>query len=142
MSEANLAVARRFLFERNQAAYKQSFDQILAPDVVIHEYVPGMPPAMNRVAYDQFIVMFRAALPDIHNELGDIFAAGDKVCIRWVGYGTHTGAELMGIPARGNTLMAHGIYILRFVEGKIAEVWNHWDNLNVLEQLRAGASAD
>jgi hypothetical protein len=34
-------------------------------------------------------------------------------------------------------LTAHGIYVMRFESGRIAEVRNNWDSLNVLEQLRA-----
>jgi predicted ester cyclase len=106
------------------------------PDVMIHEYLPGLPDTMNRTIYEQFIAGFRAALPDIHNSLEDIFANGDLVTMRWRGYGTPTGADLMQIPAAGKAVVAHGIYILRFENGKIAEVWNHWDNLNVVTQLQ------
>ena len=129
-------IAKRFLLTHNQADYRESFDEYFAPDVVIHEYLPGLPDAMNRTIYEQFISNFRAALPDIHNSLEDIFADGDRVTLRWKGYGTHTGADLMQISAAGKYVEAHGIYLLRFQNGKIAEVWNHWDNLNVMAQLQ------
>jgi predicted ester cyclase len=134
--ERNLEIGKRFLLTHNQANYRQAFDEYFSPDVVIHEYLPGLPDAMDRAFYEQFIAGFRAALPDIHNEIGDIFAAGDRVAIRWTGYGTHTGAELMQIPAAGKSLTAHGIYILRISDGKIVEVWDNWDNLSVMAQLR------
>ena len=134
--ERNLEIGKRFLLTHNQANYRQAFDEYFSPDVVIHEYLPGLPDAMDRAFYEQFIAGFRAALPDIHNEIGDIFAAGDRVAIRWIGKGTHTGAELMQIPAAGKPLTAHGIYILRISDGKIAEVWNNWDDLAVMAQLR------
>ena len=58
------------------------------------------------------------------------------LAVRWVGGGTHTGEPLVGIPAAGRAVRAHGVYILRFAsDGTIAEVWNHWDNLNVVQQL-------
>jgi predicted ester cyclase len=128
--------AKRFLLTHNQANYQEEFDAYFTPDVVIHEYLPGLPVDMNRTIYEQFIAGFRAALPDIRNSLEDIFADGDRVTMRWKGYATHTGAELMQIPAKGKSVVAHGIYILRFQDGKIAEVWNHWDNLNVMAQLQ------
>jgi len=128
--------AKRFLLTHNQANYREAFDEYFTPDVVVHEYLPGLPDAINRTIYEQFIAGFRAALPDIHNSLEDMFADGDRVTLRWKGYGTHTGADLMQIPAAGKSVEAHGIYILRFQDGKIAEVWNHWDNLSVMAQLQ------
>jgi steroid delta-isomerase-like uncharacterized protein len=104
---------------------------------VVHEYLPGVPPAMDRAAYSHFIAAFRAALPDIHNVVEDVIAEGDKVSVRWTGSGTHTGARLMGIPAGGRQVSANGIYIFHFVAGKIAEIWNLWDAVNVLQQLGA-----
>jgi predicted ester cyclase len=73
-----------------------------------------------------------AAMPDIHNAVEDVIAGGDKVCVRWTGSGTHTGASLMGTPAGGRQVSANGIYIFHFAEGKIAEIWNLWDAVNVL----------
>jgi steroid delta-isomerase-like uncharacterized protein len=123
--------------EHNQAGYLAAFDELLAPGCLVHEYLPGLPEAMDREGYNQFIAGFRRALPDIHNVVEDIIAEGDKVAVRWMGYGTHTGDPLMGAPASGNGLRAHGTYVLRFSEGKIAEVWNNWDNLNVMQQMGA-----
>lgn len=134
-TDLNQALARRFVAEHNQADYMACFDALLAPDCVVHEYLPGLPPALDRAGYNQFIASFRAALPDIHNVVEDVIADGDKIAIRWSGYGTHTGAELIGLPATGRQVQAHGIYMLRFADGKIAEVWNHWDNFNVAQQL-------
>jgi steroid delta-isomerase-like uncharacterized protein len=134
-SEENKALARRFIQEHNQANYLTTFDQLLAPNCTIHEYLPGLPASMDREAYTHFIAQFRNALPDIHNTVEDIIAEGDKVVARWKGHGTHTGAELMGIPASNNQVTANGIYIFRFAHGKIVEIWDNWDNLNVMQQL-------
>lgn len=134
-TEQMIETAKQFLFSHNQANHLEAFDSYFTADCQIHEYLPGLPEPMNRAIYEQFIAGFRAALPDIHNQLEDIFANGDRVTMRWTGYGTHTGAELMQIPAGGKSVKAQGIYILRFVDGKIAEVWNNWDNLNVVAQL-------
>lgn len=130
------SMAREFVMEHNQADYLNTFDRLLSADCVVHEYLPGLPPAMDRTIYNQFIAGFRAALPDIHNEIEDLMVAGDRTVIRWTGSGTHTGADLMGIASKGIPVTAHGIYILRFEGECIAEVWNNWDNLSVLKQLQ------
>src|SRR5689334_20958201 len=106
-TEQNAALARRFVTEHNQADYMASLDELLAPDCVIHEYLPGLPPSMDRAIYNQFLAGFRQALPDIHNEIEDVIAAEDKVVVRWTGRGTHTGEALMGIPASGQPVVAN-----------------------------------
>jgi steroid delta-isomerase-like uncharacterized protein len=131
----NTALARRFVLEHNQEAFMRSLDELLAPDCIVHEYLPGLPGAMNREGYNQFLAAFRSALPDIGNTIEDVVAEDDRVVVRWSGSGTHTGSDLMGIPAGGRPVVAHGVYVLRFAGGKIAEVWNNWDNLNVVQQL-------
>ncbi len=136
MNRQTLAeVARRFLLEHNQADYKSSLAALLTADCLVHEYLPGMPPGLDRAGYEAFIGGFRAALPDIHNVVDDLFVDGDRAAVRWTGTGTHTGEPLMGKPARGRKLAAHGIYLLRFSGERIAEVWSCWDNLSVLAQL-------
>lgn len=131
-------LARRFVLEHNQAGFRQAFDDLLTADVRIHEYLPGLPETLDRTGYEGFITGFRAALPDVRNEIADLFVCGDRAAVRWTGGGTHAGADLMGLPARGKPVQAHGVYVLRFRGDRIAEVWNHWDNLNVHAQLAGG----
>jgi hypothetical protein len=47
----------------------------------------------------------------------DVLVDGDRATARWTGHGTHIGEALMGIPAKGRALTAHGIYVLRVDEG-------------------------
>jgi predicted ester cyclase len=133
--EQNKASARRFVEEHNGPNYLAAFDDLLADGAVVHEYLPGVPESMDRAAYEQFIGSFRAALPDIHNTVESVIGEGDLVSARWTGTGTHTGEALMGIPASGAGVRAHGTYTFRFSGDRIAEIWNNWDNLNVLQQM-------
>ncbi len=136
-ADENRSIARRFVLEHNQADYVATFDALLAQTCVVHEYLPGVPPSMDREAYEQFIADFRAAMPDIHNGIEDVIADGDSVVVRWTGNGTHTGAGLMGIPAQGHAVHANGVYIFRIRDGRIQETWDLWDTVNVLQQLRS-----
>ena len=77
----------------------------------------------------------REAMPDIHTHAEEMLVQGDAVAIRWTGSGTHTGADLFGIPATGKSLLAHGIYMIHVRDGHIAELWNNWDTLNVMQQV-------
>jgi len=134
-SEDSKAIAHRFVLEHNQAGYLATFDDLLAPQCTVHEYLPGVPESMNRAAYEQFIAMFRSAMPDINNTVEDMIAEVNSVAVRWVGKGTHTGAPLMGVPGSGAPVTAHGTYTFRLSGNHIVEIWNHWDNLNVLQKL-------
>ena len=135
LTSTNVDLARQFLLGHNQPNYLAVHEATLAPDAIVHEYLPGLPSSLDRAGYAQFIAMFRASLPDVQNTILEVIDAGDRVVIRWTGSGTHTGEPLIGIPAAGKPVQAHGIYILCFAGGRIAEVWNHWDNLNVVQQL-------
>jgi steroid delta-isomerase-like uncharacterized protein len=135
-------LARRFVLEHNQPDYLASHEALLAPDAVVHEYLPGLPDRLDRAGYAGFIAAFRAALPDVANTIEDVIVADDRAVVRWTGGGTHTGGPLLGRPATGRPLRARGVYVLRFVGERIAEVWNHWDNLNVLDQLGAPGQAE
>lgn len=139
--EANKALARRFVLGHTQEGNTALFDELLAPDVAVHEYLPGLPASMDRRAYEPFLAGFRRAIPDIQDTVEDVIAEGDTVVVRWAGSGTHSGEELMGLPASGRRVVAHGIYILRFRGGKVAEVWNHWDSLSVMQQVSASPAA-
>jgi steroid delta-isomerase-like uncharacterized protein len=129
------ALARRFVLEHNQADYRATFDALLAPDCVIHEFLPGLSSSMDGRAYQQFIAAFRAALPDIRNEIEEVTGTAETVVVRWTGRGTHTGEPLMNVPASGRAVTANGVYVFHVGDGKLREVWDYWDNLKVLQQL-------
>jgi len=135
-------LVRRFAVEHNGPDYAAALDALMTPDAVIHEYLPGLPPSLDRAGYAGFIARFRTALPDVANTAEEVVVSGGRAAVRWTSRATHTGAPLLGRPAAGRHVEAHGLYLFRFVGDRIAEVWNHWDNLNVLEQLGAPGEAE
>jgi steroid delta-isomerase-like uncharacterized protein len=78
----------------------------------------------------------RTALPDIHIRIEDTIADGDKVAVRVLLAGTHTGAGL-GVRPSGNCVAIGGIVIVRVSGGQIVEGWNSWDQLGLLQQIGA-----
>jgi predicted ester cyclase len=76
------------------------------------------------------------AFPDFRVAIEDIIAEGDKVCVRLEETGTHKG-EYRGLAPTGNKLSYTVVAIWRIVEGKIAEGWIIYDQLDFLEQLNA-----
>jgi steroid delta-isomerase-like uncharacterized protein len=134
MSEENKAVARRFL-EIFETGDLDALDEILAPDAVDHDpYNPygreGLEGAKKTVA------MYRQAFPDVHFEVEEQIAEGDKVATRWTGTGTHEG-ELMGMQPTGKKASVTGITIDRIEGGKIVEGWTNWDTLAMMQNIGA-----
>ena len=134
MSEANKAIARRFIEETFNKGNLAVLDEIVAPD---HKDLgpgglPGLPPGPE--GSKQLVSMYRNAFPDIHITVEDQIADGDKVASRWTARGTHKGA-LTGIPPTGKSAVVTGMGIDRIVNGKIVESWGIFDQLGMLTQL-------
>ena len=106
--------------------------QLVATDFVGH--FPGQPALKGIEAYRQFGSQYFSAFPDLQITPEDLIAEGDKVTMRYDWRGTHKG-ELMGIAPTGKQVRTTGISILRIANGKIAEQWDSFDNLGMLQQL-------
>ena len=82
---------------------------------------------------EEFARLHRA-YPDLHITIEDLIAEGDKVVSRNSVTGTHRG-EYMGIPPTGKSVTYNEIFILRFLNGRIAETWGVVDVFSQLKQL-------
>ena len=132
MSEANKAIARRFIEEGINQTNLDIFDELVAPDFVNHSAPPGVPP--TREGWKQLATMFRTAFPDLHLQIEDEITEGDRVTTRFTAHGTHQG-ELMGIPATGKEVTIGGINIARIAGSKIVERWEELDMMGMMVQL-------
>ena len=72
--------------------------------------------------YAAVMLQFFEALPDVHAAEQEVLGDGDKVAVRFIVEGTHTG-NLWGVPATGNHVKWNAIMTYRFVDGKVAEQW-------------------
>ena len=133
MSADNEALARRFFEELCNDRQASVADEIIAADYVAHG--PQAPPAEGPEGVKARIAVYQDAL-DGYWDVQEIHSAGDRVVVRWIGRGTHTG-ELMGVPATGATIAVDAITILRIADGQIAEEWTVWDALGLLQQVGA-----
>ena len=66
----------------------------------------------------------------------DIVCEGERVAVRIVLQGTHTGPGL-GVAPTGRKVSIQGIIIVRIVDGQIVEGWNNYDQLGLLRQVGA-----
>jgi steroid delta-isomerase-like uncharacterized protein len=107
-------------------------DEAVDPDLLFHAPVPN---GMTGVqALKQVWVTLLHAFPDLHVAIQDVVAEGDKVVHRNTVTGTHQG-EYRGVAPTGKPISYNEIFIFRFADGRIAEIWGVVDVLAQLKQL-------
>jgi steroid delta-isomerase-like uncharacterized protein len=134
MSEENIATSKRGLEEAFNRGNLSVIDQDTTEDFVTHDPIAG---DQDRESSKQTIAVYRQAFPDLHITIDEIFAADDRVVIRWSGQGTFEN-EFMGLKPTGETGdPVRGITIDRYEGGKIAESWTQWDTLTLMRNVGA-----
>jgi steroid delta-isomerase-like uncharacterized protein len=109
-------------------------DELIASD--FREHVSGEARRVGVEGFKAARLRRNAAFPDWKVTVDDIIAEGDKVVARATGEGTHLG-EYMGIPPTGRRIKVSWIAIYRIADGRLAEHWQHIDELGLRQQLGA-----
>jgi steroid delta-isomerase-like uncharacterized protein len=130
----NMAAMKRFYEEVVNKGNLKLIDELVAAEFVDHEEFPGMKPGIEGLK--QFFTMFRAAFPDLHFQVNDMVAKGDKVWAYITIHGTQKG-EFMEMAATGKKIEVKGFDIVRFVNGKAVEHWGLTDSMTMMQQLGA-----
>lgn len=132
-AEENQAVIRRWLDEGWSQGHLDVADELIDESFVVHgaggQAIPSGPAGVK-----QLVAAWRQGFPDGKMIVNDMFAEGDKVVIRMVWRGTHTG-DFNGIPPTGKTVEVTSIGIDRVVNGKVVEGWGELDMLGMMQQL-------
>ena len=116
---------------------RDAIGEILAPAIVTHD---ANVTTTGPEAFYSFFDRMQAAFSEIHVDVPDCFAAGDKVCIRWICTANHTGGGL-GFPATQKKMRVTGISVIRVANNQFAEVWQNWDMLGMMEQLKSSSQS-
>lgn len=98
-------------------------------------HISGMPP-MDWNGTKQFYTEAWSAFPDLHHEILDIVAEGDKVAIRYNIIGTHKG-EFQGIPSTGKEVSFSAMGFIALIDSKVVEEWEVADTMGLMQQLGA-----
>ncbi len=133
--EDNKRIVERFydqVWERGNvdAAFEIFADEYERHDLRPSAAAPG-PEGQRTIAAD-----FRRAFPDMHMTIDLIIAEGDRVAARWTTSGTHTG-PWAGVQPTGKRVSFSGVNIFRLEDGKVVELWNHRDDLGLMDQIGA-----
>ena len=110
----------------------KAIDAAYAPDALIHTAMPVQATGSQAIK-EVFGTLYRA-FPDLHIAVDDLIEEGDKMVARNTVTGTHRG-EYMGVPPTGKLIKYNEIFVLRFVNGRIAETGGIVDVLSQMKQL-------
>ena len=119
--QANKAVVRRLVAEVLNGGRLEAIDELFAPELAAEAR--------------GWITPFRASFPDVHMEVVDLIAEGDRVVGRFTCSATHLGEWLGQAPTGRRFERVDEVWILRFRDGRIVQVWSLEDTLDRLRQL-------
>jgi steroid delta-isomerase-like uncharacterized protein len=136
MGEAqNKALIQRFSDEVWDRGKLEVAAEVFHDDYIRHDLRPTQaPPGAAGMA--SIAAGFRTTFPDAHWRVDLMLAEGDLVAARWTATGTFTG--LWGtVEPTGKRAEFSGVNLYRFRNGKVAEIWNHRDDLGLMQQVGA-----
>ena len=132
-----LEANRQLMTSINEEIWNQGnfdlIDERYAGDYVRHE--AGYPAELaGATGLKLFIQSLHAGFPDWRCTVEDTLAAGDKVMVRYLCSGTHTG-EWNGLPPTGKSIQFQSMIVHRIDDGMVVEDWSEYDSLGWMQQL-------
>jgi steroid delta-isomerase-like uncharacterized protein len=113
---------------------REAINELCAPDIALHD---GGVVTVGTEPFLKFFDRMQATFSDIHVDVDEPIVEGDKTCVRWTCKARQTGNGF-GTPPTGVEVSVTGISIIRVVDGKIAEAWQNWDMLGMMQQINGG----
>jgi predicted ester cyclase len=134
---SNLEKNKGLLLEMVRAINEQDWRglrNVLHPDFQRHSYAAGEARIEEGEDFVRFIRGQYEAFSDAKESIEDLFGEDDRLAARHRFVGTQDGS-LGSMAPSGRVLTLEYLAIYRISDGRIAECWAEWDNLNALEQL-------
>lgn len=136
-TDENRAAVRRFyeaLNTRDVERIERGVEEVADPQVQLHTAM-----AYGAAGVDGLkrgMLMLRRSFPDLHLDVQDVIAEGDRVMARVVVTGTHQG-EHMGVAPTGRPFTIDEVAIFRFQDSRAVEIWGVVDVYSQMRQLGA-----
>jgi len=132
----NSDLIRKWFEEVWNQGLETTIDSMCAKNAVGHGQTADGSDLVGPEPFREFWKAFRAAFTSIHIEIHQTIEEGDMVIARWTIKMQHTG-PFLGIASTGKSITATGMSMMRFVDGKIVEAWDNYDQLALMAQLGA-----
>ena len=133
--EQNKQLVRHF-FELLDRHDTDRIGQLLVSSTNYSFHIGGMSSSVDWNEHKGLLSGVNNAFPDLHHEIVDIIAEGDKVAVRLNVTGTHKG-EFQGILPTGKKLSLDEMGFITIVSGKITQGWISADTMRLMQQLGA-----
>jgi steroid delta-isomerase-like uncharacterized protein len=134
MYEENKQLGKRWFDEVWNKGREGAIDELLSPEGVGFGLAEAGTQIRGPEALKPFVRNLRDAFPDMHIEVEDMIAEGDKVAIRFRVTGTHEGSGL-GFAPTHRKIDITGMTIIQFANRKLLHGWNNWDQWGMMQQL-------
>jgi steroid delta-isomerase-like uncharacterized protein len=141
MSQANKDLVHRWFEEVWNQGREDTIQELFAANGIGHGLGEGEATVHGPAEFKTFARNLRGSLPDVRISVEDTVAEGDRVAVRVLLTGSHTGHGL-GVAPTGRKVSVAGVIIVRISGGQIVEGWNSWDQLGLLRQIGALQSAE
>ena len=135
MADAAADVVLKLFDELYNGNDPEAADRLVASNFVNHEAAaersPGPQGAKETASW------LHQAFSDLRFDIEDVISNGEKVVVRAMLCGRHTGAAgpLAQLPVTGRPFRVQHIHIFRVEDGKVAEHWASRDDLGHMGQL-------
>ncbi len=135
----NKALVARFYDEVWEKGNVDFAVEVFADDYVRHDLRPNQA-GPGGAGQAKIAAAFRAAFPDLTWTVDLMLAEGDLVAARWTAEGTFEG--MWGdLQPTGRRARFSGVNLFRFADGRVVEIWNHRDDLGLMQQVGAAVYA-
>lgn len=129
-SRQNKSFVRRFIEEVVNRKDLDVIDELFERDVVHHLSSRDL---RGRQALRKAEAESGRVFPDETVTIVDEVAEGDRVALLWTWQGTHAG-EFQGRSPTGKLVKTEGITLFRLASGRIAEMWEYYDQVGFRQQ--------
>ena len=138
MASGNVGLALRWFEEVWNKRRTDTIDELLTDESV--SYSESGPLRGKQEFKERAHAVFLSAFPDMKITVEGTVAEGDEVVVRWSVRGTHLGDGL-GFPATGRSVSFRGMTWIRYLNGKMIEGWDCWNEAGLIQSLRGPESS-
>jgi steroid delta-isomerase-like uncharacterized protein len=131
--EQNKQLVRQF-FELLDRHDTDRIGQLLVSSTNYAFHVGGISFPLDWNEHKRLLAGVTNAFPDLHHEIVDMVAEGDKVAVRLNVTGTHKG-EFQGIPPTSKRLSLDEMGFITIIDGKITKGWISADTMRLMQQI-------